>query len=154
MKKLILLFTFGTIVIAKAQDISPHVVNSTGNQFINSNFSLDYAVGEIVISTLSNASYQLTQGFLQSNVNATLTGITAINRDTDVLVYPNPTENEIYIESTNANTIDVYNQLGLLVATYKMNDKVTLSHLSSGIYILKIYNTQNQLIKIYKITKI
>jgi hypothetical protein len=154
MKKLILLFTFGVSVMAKAQDISPHVVNTTGNQFTNANFSLEYSVGEIAIATLSNSIYQLTQGFLQSDMSSTVTGLLASNELENFSIYPNPTENELYVEAADANAIEVYNQLGLMVAEYTIKEKITLSNLTSGIYFLKIYNTQNQLIKTSKITKL
>jgi gliding motility-associated-like protein len=67
MVKIILVFcTFFFSMGIKAQLIEPlRVVASTGGQLRNASFSVDYVIGEMAITTISNVSSTLHQGFLQ-----------------------------------------------------------------------------------------
>jgi len=57
----------------------------------------------------------------------------------DVFVYPIPTKGMLTIESKTVITeIEVYNQLGQLVLSNSNNNKIDLSSVSQGIYIVKI----------------
>jgi len=71
--------------------------------------------------------------------------------------YPNPTQNQWNIETTNANiqSVDIFNTLGRLVKSVNVsNSDVTIdaSDLSSGIYFAKINSSNNnaQTIKLIK----
>jgi len=77
--------------------------------------------------------------------------------ETTITIYPNPTEGYINISGTSRiNEVFIYNQLGVLVDSKKINDQETLmnlDHLSNGIYFLKLVtNTEhfNQKIIIQK----
>ncbi|MBC8464633.1 MAG: T9SS type A sorting domain-containing protein, partial [Bacteroidetes bacterium] len=68
---------------------------------------------------------------------------------TNNLVYPNPTEGMIWIETTEntIQNISVYNYLGEVVKSirsYSSNQAVDLSSLKNGIYLLEMKNTNNQ----------
>ncbi|MGV6861986.1 MAG: M14 family zinc carboxypeptidase [Putridiphycobacter sp.] len=75
------------------------------------------------------------------------------NQQTDIFkLYPNPTNDQITIYTTpnnNINHVEVYNNLGQLVTTIKGNSnkcKVNVSDFENGVYFVKIYNANNQIV--------
>jgi hypothetical protein len=62
-----------------AQTLSPSVIASAGNSFSSAQFSLDYTLGETFVTTLSNESNILTQGFHQPQAGVTVEGCTALD---------------------------------------------------------------------------
>jgi hypothetical protein len=65
-------------------------------------------------------------------------------------VYPNPFSDEVSIMSGVAfDRVDVYNMLGALVIsqanTSSLNNKVDVSTLNSGMYVIKVYNNNEEL---------
>ena len=57
----------------------------------------------------------------------------------DTKIYPNPTTSIVNISSAEAiNKVEVYNLLGAMVCTIADSNTIDLSHLNSGLYILKI----------------
>ena len=143
-----------------AQTISPQVINTTGNNISGTQGSLEYAVGEVAIATFSNTTYALSQGFLQSysmvtaTVPSTFTGIASNFGNNAVSVFPNPTQNKVTLIGNDIAKIMIFNYLGVFIKEeYAMNE-ISLTELPSGIYLLKIYNQDNLLIKTQKITKL
>lgn len=69
----------------------------------------------------------------------------------EVLIYPNPTTDYVYIKNVeNVKTIQLFDISGKLVKTFNSSeikeDKITLSNLNSGNYILKIDNVSKKII--------
>jgi hypothetical protein len=57
----------------------------------------------------------------------------------DVTIYPNPTDNYLFIEGNkNPISISIYNLLGAEVISKSNTDKIDVSELSNGVYIIKI----------------
>ena len=57
----------------------------------------------------------------------------------DVTIYPNPTDNYLFIEGNkNPISISIYNLLGAEVITKSTTNKINVSELPKGIYIIKI----------------
>jgi len=57
----------------------------------------------------------------------------------DVTIYPNPTDNYLFIEGNkNPISISIYNLLGAEVITKSNTNKIDVSELSNGVYIIKI----------------
>jgi len=57
----------------------------------------------------------------------------------DVTIYPNPTDNYLFIEGNkNPISISIYNLLGKKVMSAKNTNKVDVKELSSGVYIINI----------------
>jgi hypothetical protein len=60
--------------------------------------------------------------------------------DENISIYPNPFQQNITIESTESNTLDIYNTLGKRIATHKIiqgNNTLDVAELPVGIYYLK-----------------
>ena len=63
----------------------------------------------------------------------------------DVFIYPNPTDDYLFIEGNkNPISISIYNLLGAEVITKSATDKINVSELSKGVYIIRISDGVNQ----------
>ena len=57
----------------------------------------------------------------------------------DVFIYPNPTDNYLFIEGNkNPVSISIYNLLGAEVISKSNTDKINVGELSNGVYIIRI----------------
>jgi len=79
-------------------------------------------------------------------------------KDTDVLVYPNPASNQLFIQTglNLANSVfNIYNLAGEIVLQQQINSKtdvINISCLISGVYIYKI-EQDNKIIDTGKFVK-
>lgn len=75
--------------------------------------------------------------------------------EANVSVYPNPTSDIIQIEGVSAKLlIKVYNALGSLILESENSTAIDLSEFDKGIYYLKIYNRNKEIVRVEKIVKI
>jgi len=83
------------------------------------------------------------------------TGITQAEIFNNILVYPNPTVDRIYIKSTeNYNKLDIVDLVGKLHYSAKISENsIDLSELKAGIYFAKFYLQDSKVVTI-KITKL
>ncbi len=96
-KALLAAFVFAGISAANAQTLSPTVIATAGSYSTGSNgYSLSSTVGEPVITTLTQGSTILTQGFQQPN--DVVNGLLDIEKEADgaFSVYPNPTSDKLW----------------------------------------------------------
>jgi hypothetical protein len=152
MKKiqLIILGVF-TLNAIKAQIISAGTIASFAGSVSNSNITLDYSVGENIISTLSNATNCVTQGFLQPHLIIS-TGIVEVNENNDVSVYPNPTSDFVLIKSKQQVTWIVYDTMGKIVLMGD-NIRIETAQFAIGVYYLEISNKKSDNKKTIKLIK-
>ncbi len=146
-----------------AQSIAPQSVNSGGTKMTQTNGSLSFTVGELVVlSQVDSDGNTLGGGF---TAGATLTTVSIQETDVsilDVKVFPNPTTeliniqinhstiNQVVIKITDLQGKEVYsgnyagvsNVIGINTAAYAM-----------GTYMLAIENINNQVLGTYKIIK-
>lgn len=79
-------------------------------------------------------------------VFTTILGVDAVSFYDEVLVYPNPSSNEVFIMSkTNLSKVTIYSQTGALVKTVNINDnsneiKVNVNDLPKALYIFELQN--------------
>jgi hypothetical protein len=77
----------------------------------------------------------------------------------DVLLYPNPANNElnvVYDGSADIKNIGVYNIIGKLLTVYKVSGasaNLNLEHIPSGIYFVRLLNSQGNAVVTRKFTK-
>lgn len=84
------------------------------------------------------------------------TGIEGISKETvSVSAYPNPFINELKIAGNGAAKVEFYNSLGQLVTVQKLTaaESVSTTDLSKGIYILKVFNSDEKLLGTIKAVK-
>lgn len=122
-------------------DNGSFVLLGNGNESLNDDPELTYKVGDIY-SLIFDENFCLDNGnCLESGTN-NLTNSIELNQDEFIYVWPNPTEELIYFRKTKYNSFEfqIFTESGGVVAFGKNKDKVDVSNLRSGIYVLKIWN--------------
>lgn len=137
------------------QSISPSVINTNGGQFSNNDFSLEWSIGEVVVTSLQSGSNILTQGFIQPNLPNSVSNIDL--NDPNLLVYPNPFTNWVnIIDNNNLNqiwNIKIFNSEGKFLFEKLNVNQIDLEFLSNGLYLIYISDDKNNFIESIKITK-
>jgi len=161
MKKVILtLLPFAAGVLVNAQSISPQVIASAGTHYTGSNAQLSWTIGEPVITTVSNGSNIITQGFHQTLLNVTSVeeqSVAGIN----VTVFPNPTSDVLNINLTNNLKdlqMDLYDMSGKLLQARKIgaaegNVQISMTEYARANYLLRLYSIDGSVNYTYKVQK-
>ena len=156
-KQIFLVATFFAAFSASAQE----VVSSQGQTYSNSNGSIDFTVGEVVINTGSNGTNDLTQGFHQTNWN--FLGVEDYAPDHQVIIFPNPTQDVLNIKTSVYEnvTYTLYDAQGKLVLQNILSAEQTpiqVSQLAPGSYSLTLNQSmrehQDIPMKTFKLVKI
>ncbi len=151
LKNTLLFFLLLTSVCVSAQE----VVATQGDSYTNSNGSIDFTIGEVVINTGTDGSNDLTQGFHQTNWN--FVSIEDHVPSYEAIIFPNPTSEVLTIRtSTFENvTYTLYDARGKLVIQDKLSSLQTpiqVSQLAPGAYSL-ILNNARQNLKTFQLIK-
>ena len=158
-KKLLLLFAFmaaAGVHFARAQSVTPSVVNASGGYFTAGGTQLSYSLGEVAIQTFTANSKILTQGVLQPE--AINTGIkNQIIPQSSISIYPNPFSSKVWVKidpPIENGRVIIYSMNGDKV--YENNfdpDGFELSVLKPGIYMLFVMYKGNEQVSTFKIVK-
>jgi len=77
--------------------------------------------------------------------------ITGINNVSDIQlsIYPNPTKDDLFIKSElPINKVEIYSMAGSLMMTENnITEKISLSALLKGIYVIKVYTDKGVIIR-------
>jgi hypothetical protein len=127
------------------------IANINSGAISDNNFM--HSVGEIyVVPTDPNDVNSGTIGMLYQTVLQVL-GINELEKES-IKVYPNPTSDYVYIKlksNSKIEQVEIYDLSGKIVKQINIKeDKIDLSFLEKGIYILKLKNSDIQPIKIIK----
>jgi hypothetical protein len=87
---------------AGAQSLSPEVIGSAGAHFAANNVQLSWTIGETSITTISDGTNTLTQGFHQTNL--TVTSVVNQQPDFRVNVFPVPVTDQLTVQFSNAES--------------------------------------------------
>ena len=150
---------------AYAQSIAPQSVNSAGVKMTQSNGSLSFTVGELVVLTQTDANgNSLGGGFTNSSTIST-TVLSVQEPDASVLqvaVFPNPTTDlvqiqikEASIEEMNLELTDISGKT-LYSAHYRLmnqNIGINTANYPTGVYLLTLKKPNGQILGNYKIVK-
>lgn len=153
MKKTLSLMLLGisSLNSINAQTISAGTIASFAGSVNNPTITIDYSVGENAISTISNASNCVTQGFLQPQLIIS-TGIVEVNEHNEVSVFPNPTSDFVLIKSAEQVTWVIYDATGKVILIGD-SSKIETTQFALGVYYLEISNEKSdnkQTIKLIK----
>ncbi|ALR31544.1 hypothetical protein ATE47_13910 [Chryseobacterium sp. IHB B 17019] len=123
--------------------------NSTGNNnFLPNPPSITFG------TWVENTTFTQTAGGCGGNLtsaNSTMTGdvhsgslaVSDVKGDSKIQIFPNPVADMIRISGIdNGQSIQIYNMAGQLVKSEAFDQKINVSQLTSGVYLLKI-NTKN-----------
>jgi len=105
----------------------------------------DYLLAPISTVTIStNANGCNNQGEVEDSCNTI--GVSEINPENEFSIYPNPTQDELYISLKNEiiiNEVNIYNQIGQKVFhAIQLSNPVDVSMLRPGLYIIVFISTE------------
>jgi len=102
-------------------------------------------VDDISYSTTNWTNIDPASTFVNNETDCELLSIEYNNFELEVAIYPNPTDNYLFIEgNVNPVSITIYNLLGAKVIAKSNTDKIDVSELSKGVYIIKISDGVSQ----------
>ncbi len=151
------LFGFGS---SYSQSLTPEVSATSGDYYIGVDATLSWTIGESVVETFSGTNAVLTQGFQQP-----LYLVTSVEEAPDnpyqISVYPNPTTDLINISVQSVDqasfNVELINLQGKRLYHQNIdsnNNTIDLKQYATGIYMLKIYTSDNKFLKSYRISKL
>jgi hypothetical protein len=161
MKKIILtLLPLAGVALVNGQSISPQVIASAGTHYSAGNAQLSWTIGEPIITTVSNGSNIITQGFHQTQLNTvsveeqTIAGL-------NVTVFPNPTADVLNINLVNNLKdlqLDLFDMNGKLLQTLKIgsaesNLQISMNEYARANYLLRVYSIDGSVNYSYKVQK-
>lgn len=71
------------------------------------------------------------------------TGISGFSKNIPILLFPNPLKDYLTISSPKILSVKVYDLMGHLLMTENSNTAINFSHLSSGCYIVQLFDKEN-----------
>jgi hypothetical protein len=146
--------------VASAQSLKPSVIASGGRHAIGSNIQLSYTIGETMVTTRSQGSVVLTQGFHQTYNSAV--GVPQLAAGVAVNVFPNPATERVNLLVKGENAIfykaRLYSLTGQLLQQIELTTNEVasfqLGHLADGMYIIQLFNETEAPMGSYRIEKI
>lgn len=159
-KMLFTLISFAGVAFANAQSISQQVIASAGTHYTGSNAQLSWTIGEPVITTVSNGSNTITQGFHQTLLNVTSVEEQSI-AGVNVTVFPNPTSDVLNINLTNNLKdlqMDLFDMSGKLLQAREIgsaegNVQISMTEYARANYLLRVYSADGSVNYTYKVQK-
>jgi hypothetical protein len=76
------------------------------------------------------------------------------NTYNDIKIYPNPTNDVLFIEAPMDVLVQVYDMFGKKVIDEPYQDHISLGNLADGSYLIRIYDKNKQFISVQKINKV
>ncbi|KAA3620803.1 MAG: T9SS C-terminal target domain-containing protein [Bacteroidetes bacterium] len=152
---LILLSAF----LVRAQHLTPVVIGGAGSDNATEGYHLSWTLGEVVITTHTQPEATLLQGFQQPNYVFTQL-IEGPGKDYKILVFPNPTTDNIRIEVTGIKkplNLEIFDVLGELVIIKELEPSITdinLSNIPSGTYLIRLTGDNGVILGVWRILKI
>lgn len=129
------------------------VVNaSNGVLTVNNTAALNYDV-----TTSFDLVVEVSDGSLTSSATITVnlgntTGVSPVAIKSDINVYPNPVSENLYINTPENYSVEIYSILGEKIITTQ-EKQIDLHQLKSGVYIARIQNEDGESIKSIKLLK-
>ncbi len=149
--------------ITQAQSITSQSVNSGGTKMSQTNGSLSFTVGELlVLGQTDSQGNTLGNGF---TAGATISTVSILEPNAEVLnvkVYPNPTTDLVTVNIQDTKLSEVILEIkdinGKVISTEKYagitnNIGINTASWTIGIYFLHLKNNENQVVGTYKIIK-
>jgi len=87
-----------SLLVGSITAFGQEVVASQGDTYSNGSGSIDFTIGEVVISTVSDATNEITQGFHQTMWD--FVGLEDFDANFAVSIFPNPAQDVLTIQAT------------------------------------------------------
>jgi hypothetical protein len=134
-------------------------INTLGGDATGSGGSVAYSVGQVSYTTFSGSTGNISQGVQQAYEIYTV-GINESKMNVSLLVYPNPTQDEILLEIQNLFILDLYFELtdfqGKILKSEQLGSsqtKVSMVSFDPACYFIHVKDHENSTIKSFKIVK-
>jgi hypothetical protein len=151
----------GFTVIGRAQSVTPDVLATAGDFYLQSVGSISWTLGEPMGETYMQTNNHITQGFQQPWDFGT--GVAAAPTPVNADAYPNPTNDVVNLQfGDNASglyVIEVFNTLGQRLSASQFaagpsaRTTVSLSDYADGIYFVTVRKIDTNEASTFKITK-
>lgn len=155
-KPLVMLFT---VLLCGSFAQAQESANTSGGDATGSGGSVAYSVGQVSYTTISSSTGKISQGVQQAYEIYTV-GINESNTNVSLLVYPNPTQDEIMLEIQNLLILDLYYELtdfqGKILKSEQLGSsqtKVSMVSFDPTCYFIHVKDQENSTIKSFKIIK-
>lgn len=156
--QLLMIVIILTGMVVHVQSQPQQVIASSGGNYQNAGTSIEWTLGEQVISTLSASNTILTQGFHQPDLKISVTEILD-ELSYSIDAFPNPTNDLLMIKLGNAEVHDLhfilYDINGKVLEQKPMEGETTTINMINyvaGIYLLKVIQPGKEIMT-YKIIK-
>jgi type IX secretion system substrate protein len=135
-----------------AQKITPTVTDGNSYKYGQNGIYIDMSIGELAIRTIKSPTQIITQGFLQPIYLEQPCAIP------ELVYYPNPVEKEVTLGAIDCDIyvtyVEAYDMFGKTVLVTKaIENKVDLSPIGVGVYILRVFGNEGLLLGNIKIIK-
>ena len=155
---LMILFMASFPFVIFAQSLAPEVLATAGGYDTGSGATLSWTLGEISVETYSTGTSILTQGFHQTLLNTTSTQEN--NIVLQLLLFPNPTTNRIFLNLKEEETLPVHLSIHSMEGKMFWSGMMTYTEFEidmeaypDGLYLLSIRDEKGQCLKTLKIFK-
>ncbi len=133
---------------SQAQTIEKFSIDSGGASVTAGGINILYTIGEVNVQEVTTGTILISEGFISSSLSNTLGVNEVVINEKNILVYPNPTSDFIYLKtSLLIEKIELYDALGKSVLKTKNINKIPVNNLSKGVYLLKIYSENKSISK-------
>ena len=157
MKKtfLIVIVNILSIIYLQAQD----AVVSTGGDASGSGGTAAYSVGQVIYTTNTSSSGTISEG-VQQAYEIYSVGIIETKLNFSLLIFPNPTNNNITLQIQDYNNekltyhlFDVQGKLLINKAIISNQTQINMSDLPSATYFINVVSQENKKVQSFKIIK-
>ena len=149
-----LLFMFQNSVAQSFSNVSD-VISSSGGESSGGSYTNFGVLAETFVNlNVIGGNYVTCIGFLQTVDTITCVGISNLDRDHRLSLFPNPTDGIIKIESSfEVSEVTIYTILGEIVFNQQNVNKVNLVHLLPGTYIARIKDKDGKFLVVKRLIK-
>ncbi|WP_298309663.1 T9SS type A sorting domain-containing protein [uncultured Aquimarina sp.] len=158
-----IIYTFMLLCFAitsQSQSIDTSAISNSGGSNSNTSHSITFTIGETIIGTITN-SESIDQGFWSGIASLNVLSTEEFQfSNSAISIYPNPVLDffTIRIPDINSYTISLFNLNGQEIIHQKINtslvdNRIDISSLSQGVYLLKLSIPTTNENKTFKIIK-
>ena len=148
-------FLLGLGLTTQAQQVS----NATGGDATGSGGTVAYSVGQVVYTTNTSISGNVSQG-VQQPFEIFSIGINETGLNISLLVFPNPTADNLTLQVSDYNSeklsYEVFDMQGKLLNNGQIETQETqinTGNLPSATYFIHVLNKENKKVQSFKIIK-
>jgi len=144
------------LLLSTSTIYAQETVSTQGDSYYTGSASIDFTIGEPVISTESDGVYDITQGFHQTNWN--FLGFEDAASDMEATIYPNPTSDALNISTKQFEGVSftLTSANGQIVQRNELSSEITtvdVHDLSPGNYSVTLYDRNENKLKTFKLIK-